>query len=151
MIPTCPVFEELIGHDADLAFAGTNQTGTVGTNQPAATLLSVGVGTGYVMHRNTFGDGDDQGNLRIRGFHDGVGRPGARNEDNGRVSSGIAHGFPHGIEDRHPILFGATLAGADASDDRGAEGEHLLGVEAALPTGHALYDQSRVFIYQDRH
>ena len=53
----------------------------------------------HVEHGNAFGDGDDELDAGVDGFHDGVGGEGRRHEDDGGGGAGLLDGFAHGVED----------------------------------------------------
>ncbi len=68
----------------------------------------------------------------IDGFHDGVGREGRRNEDDGGVGAGLFDGFFDGVENGKVEMRGAAFPGGDAADYVGAVGDGLGGVERAF-------------------
>ena len=75
----------------------------------------------HVVHRNAFGDADDQFEPGVRAFENGIGGEGRRNENGGDGRAGLFHGVGHGVENRN--FFAAVLeklaafAGRDAGDD----------------------------------
>ena len=121
-MPTLPSLWMCRGHDADLAFAGRNDSRTVRANQARAAILQKLPGAHHVERRNAFGDADDQFDLRIGGFHDGVGGIGRRNENYCRVGAGLVDRFLHGVEDGPAFVSGAAFAGSDSADDLRAIG-----------------------------
>ena len=103
------------------------------------------------MHRNAFGDADDQRNLRIDGFENGIGRKGRRHIDDGGISAGFLAGFQHGVKTGKTDMRRATLAGRHAAHHLGAIGNRLLGVEGAVVAGDALADDLGVLVDENGH
>src|SRR5579859_1163552 len=139
------------GHDADFAFAGRNDSGAI---RPDKTRLGEihGCGsTNHVDNRNAFGDANDERNLRVGGFKNGVGSVRGRNKNNGGVGAGGFHGFHNRVKDGPFEMLGIALAGSDAANDVGAVLDHLLRVESAFAAGEALNDEASLFVNQDAH
>ncbi len=106
----------------------------------------------HVEHGDAFGDGDDDGDAGVGGFHDRVGREGRRDEDHRGVGAGGVDGLADGVEDRQAVgVFGAALAGGDAADHFGAVFEAAFGVERAGGAGDALADDFGFFVDEDAH
>ena len=122
-------------HDADLAFAGRDDARAVRSDQARAPVLQELPGAHHVERRNAFGDADDQFDLRVGGFHDGVGRVRRRNENHRRIGAGLVRRFLHGVEDGPAFVRGAALAGSDAADNLRAVGRASFGVESAFAAG----------------
>src|SRR5688500_18533344 len=80
----------------------------------------------------------------VNGLDDGGLRERRRHEDDADVDAGLLHRLGDPAEHRDAgaveVDGGPGLARVDAADDRGAGGEHALGVLAALGAGHALDD-----------
>src|SRR5690348_4952528 len=139
-------------HDADLAFAGRDDAGTVGADQHGFRIVLQHVlDAQHVEYRDAFGDRDDHLDASGRGFHDCVGRERRRHEDHRSVGAGFVHGFAHGVEHRQADVFGAALAGRDSADQLGAVIQRLLRMEGALLAGEALADDLGVFVDQYAH
>lgn len=85
--------EDMAGHNTHLtAFA--DNPGTVTTNHPALALALQSVhNLDLVSLRDTFGDGDDELNLVLDGFNDGIGGEGRRNVND----RGIRLSFPNSV------------------------------------------------------
>ena len=78
-------------HDSDPAFPGCNHPGAVWPYQANRFALEITLGADHVDHRHPFGDGDDQRHAGCGRFHDCVGGPGRRNEDNRGIGAGFGH------------------------------------------------------------
>src|SRR5690348_2576350 len=143
---------DVAGHDADLALAGGDDAGAIGTDQHAVGMILQHVlDAQHVEHRNAFGDRDDHLDAGGRGFQDRVGRKRRRHEDHRRVGAGFVDRIAHGVEHRQADVFGAALAGRDAADQLGAVVQRLLRMEGALLAGEALADDFGVLVDEDGH
>ena len=127
-------------HDSDLAFAGRNDAGTIWADQPRAPILQELPGFDHVERRNAFGDADDEIELGVGGFHDGVSGEWWGNENYSGVGAGFFHGFLHGVENWPAFVGGASLARSDSADDLRAVRGAGFGVESAFSSGEALHD-----------
>ena len=134
------------GHDADLAFAGRDDAGTIGTDEARAAVLQEFPGFDHVERGNAFGDADDEVDLGVSGFHDGIGGERRRNENNRRVRVSFIDGFANRVEDGPAFVGGATFAGRHASYDFGDVGGAGFRMERAFAAGEALDYDSRIFI-----
>ena len=134
-----------------LHLPGEMMPGTIGPDQPRLLGLQELPDLDHVHRRNAFGDADDQRNVGVGGFHDGVGRDRRRNKDHGGVGAGLFDRFAHGVEDGPAFVRGAAFAGRDAADDLRAVRGGVLGVECAFAAGEALHQQVVLFINKDAH
>src|SRR5579864_2324739 len=139
-------FVDRCRHDADLAFTWRDDARAVRADQARAAVLEELPRLYHVEGRNAFGDTDDQVDLRVGSFHDGVGRKWRWNEDHGRVGSGLVDGFAHGVENRPAFMSRPTLAGRYPADDLSPIGGAGFRMKCSLAAGQALYDHSRIFI-----
>src|SRR2546429_5370819 len=139
------------GHDADFAFAGGDDARAVRTDETRFLEIDDGGDTHHVKGGNAFGDADDERELGVRGFEDGVGGVRRRNKNDGGVCAGSFRGVSDGVEDGAFKMFRSTFAGCDAANHVGAVFEHLLRVESAFTAGEALHDEARFFVHQDAH
>ena len=130
------------GHNSDLALAGRNNSRTIRPDQPRAARLQELPGAHHVEHGNAFGDADDQFDLGIGGFHDGVGGERRRNKNDRSIGAGLVHGFLHGVEHRPAFVRGAAFAGSHAADDLRAVFGAGFGVERSFAAGEALHDDA---------
>src|SRR3954468_22121413 len=105
----------------------------------------------HVRSRNSFRDADDQRQLGVGRFHDGVGRERGRHEYDTGVRASLLHRFRNRVEHRSIQMLGAALPGSDATDDLRAISNRLLCVESALSSSEALKDQSCVFVDKYAH
>ncbi len=128
------------GHDADLALAGSDDAGAVGSDQARRGVrLQIFPGLDHVVDGDAFGDADDQGESGVGSFHDGVGGEGRRHEDDGGVRAGGFDAFGDGVEYRTIEVLLATFAGSDSAHYIGAVGDGLLGVEGSFLAGESLH------------
>src|SRR5713226_10645699 len=139
------------GHDADFAFAGRNDAGTVRTDQSGFLEVHDGGNAHHVDGRDAFGDANDEREFGVGGFQNGVGGIGRGNENHGGVCAGGFRGVGDGVEDGALEMPGAAFAGSDAAGHVCAVLDHLLGVEGAFAAGEALDDQTRFFVDQNAH
>ncbi len=77
-------FVDVAGHDADLAFAGGDDAGAVGADEPGLLAFHVLFDLDHVEDGDPFGDAADQVKAGVDGFHDGVGGEGGRDVDDAR-------------------------------------------------------------------
>ena len=138
-------------HDADLAFARRNDARTVRPDQPRFPSLEEVARANHVESRNAFGDADDQFDAGVRRFHDRVGGERRRNEDHGRVGSGLAARFFNGVEDVDAFVLDAAFSRGDSANNVGAVLDGLKRMKRTFAAGDALNDQSRIFINEYAH
>src|SRR6202011_2588744 len=105
----------------------------------------------HVLDRDAFSDAHDQLDAVGGHFHDGVGCKRWRHEYARRVGAGGADRLGYSVEDRHADVRGATLAGARAANQIGADLAHLLGVKCAFAPGDALDDDACAGVQQNAH
>ena len=110
-------FVNAAGHDADFAFAGRDDAGTIRADQARFFEVDDGGDADHVDDGDAFGDADDQRHFGVGGFENGVGGVRRRNENYGSVGAGFFHGFGDGVEDGAFEMLGAAFAGSDAADD----------------------------------
>src|SRR5665213_3856779 len=140
------------GHDADLALAGSDDAGTVGSNQARARVrLQIFPGLDHVVDGDAFGDADDQGESGVGGFHDSVGCVGRRHEDDGRVGAGGFHALGDGVEYRAVEMFLAAFSRRNAAYYASTIADGLLRMEGAFFTGESLDQQACVAVDENAH
>src|SRR5579864_2362757 len=145
-------FMNMSGHNADLGFAGRNDSRTIRPNQSRLAFdLQVFIRPNHIQNRNAFRDANDQRHFGIDGFQQRVGRELRRNKNNRGVGAGLFFGFRHCIKDRPAFMRGAAFARRHAANNVGAVSRAGLGVERAFSSGNSLDDQPRGFIYKNRH
>src|SRR5438876_5627106 len=121
------------------AFARRDNARTIRADQPRLAALHGALHLDHVIHRNAFGDADDQIESGIDGFKDRLASEGRWNENRGRGRARLLRGFGHSVEDRHFVFKKlAAFAGRDAGDDLRAVFETQLGVPRAEAAGDAL-------------
>src|SRR6185312_5124689 len=145
-------FVDVPRHNTDFAFAGSDYSGTVGSNEARRGLrFQVFMHLDHVGRRNPFGDTDDQRQAGIGGFHDGVGGKRRRNEYHRCIRTGLAHRIGNGIENGKLQVLRTAFAGRNAAHYFRAVSDCLLGVKCALPAGEALKDDFGVFVDEYAH
>ena len=96
--PDVAFFMYAARHDADLALAGRDDARTVRSDEPSLGEVDGVCRAHHVNHRNAFGDADDERELGVGGFEDGVGGIRRRNKNHRRVRAGSFHRVGHGIK-----------------------------------------------------
>src|SRR5580698_232802 len=92
------LFVNAARHDADFAFAGRDDAGAVGADEAGFVEVYCGGSTHHVDYGDAFRDADDERNFGVRGFEDGVGCVGWRNENDGGVRASRFNGFLNRVE-----------------------------------------------------
>ncbi len=139
------------GHDADLAFAGRNDSRTVRADQARAAVLQKLPCANHIERRDAFGDADDQFDFRIGRFHDRVGRKRGRHKNHRGIGAGFVRCLLHSIENGPAFVRGAAFARRNAADNLRAISGAGLGMERAFAPSQTLHDQSSSLISQDCH
>src|SRR5712664_3582262 len=139
------------GHDADFAFARRDDARAIGADEARFLEVHDGGDAHHVEGGDAFGDANDERELGVGGFQDGVSGVGRRNENHGGVCAGSFRGVGDGVEDRTLEMLGAAFAGRHTANYVRAVLDHLLRVEGTFAAGEALDDQARLFVYQDAH
>ena len=139
-------------HDPQLAFAGRDNSGTVGTDQAGPDILEVVVDVQHVAGGNTFRDAYHRLDAGIGGFVNRIRGKCRRHEDDRHIGFGGIYRFLNGIEDRHLALkLLASLARRHPGNHLGAVFQHLGGMEGALFTGDPLNHHPAFFINDNTH
>ena len=149
--PDTPLPADVPRDDARLCLAGRNQSRAIGSDHPRPAATNRREHAHHVEHGNSFGDADGQGQLRVRGFEEGVCRAGGGHEDHRRVRTRPFHALRDGVEHGPAFVARPALARRHATDDRRAVGCSLLGVEGAFPSGEPLHEQAGVLVDQYSH
>src|SRR5205085_12396383 len=97
------------------------------------------------------GDADDERQLGLGRFHDGVRGEWRRHEDERRVRACLVYAFGHRVEDGPAFVRRSTLAGRDSADNLRAILLARLGVERSFAAGQALDDYFGVLIDKNAH
>ena len=129
------------GHDADLAVgAGGYQAGTVGTDEADRFVFQVTGDAHRIQHRDSLSDANDQGNLSVYRFGDGIGGKSGGHKNQGHVGLSLMNRFFHGIEDRDFFFEElSSPAWGNSGHDIRAVGPASAGVKAALTARDALH------------
>ena len=144
---------DVAGHDPDFAFTGGDDARAIRPDQDAVWFfLQKCFDLDHVENGNAFGDGDDDGNPRVGGFHDRVGGERWGYENHRRICPGSGNGLADRIENRQSIrIFLAPFAGGNATDYFRAILEAIFRVKRTGFTGDALTEDSRGLIDQNAH
>src|SRR5271163_4346310 len=139
------------GHDSDCAFAGRDDAGAVGADEPRFVEVDRGSGANHVNHRDAFRDADDERNFSVGGFENRVGSVWRRNENYGSVGARGLYSFLNGIEHRTFQVLGPTFAWGYATNDICPVFNHLLRMKSSFASRETLHDETRFFVYQHAH
>src|SRR3990170_8797321 len=138
-------------HNADLAFTGSYNTGTVRADETRVLRIHKSFYFYHIQNRYPLCDAYNQFNSRVHCLHDGICRKCSRHIDNRCSCLCLSHSFINRVEYRNTIYFGATLAGRYTTHHLCTVGNHLLCMKSSLFSGNSLADNSRVFINKDAH
>ena len=147
-------FVDITRHDADLALAGGDDAGAIGTNQAGFGIFKIKAATNFshVAHGNALGDANHQWDFGFNGLEDRVARKGGWDVNDGNIGTMLADGLGHGVADGHfvfPKL--TTFARGYSGNNVGAVFEALFAVKGAGLSGDALNDKAGIFVYEDAH
>src|SRR5262249_13461825 len=137
--------------NAHLAFAGRDDSRAVGTDKASFLEVHGGGGANHVDYGNALGDADDQRQVGVGSFQNGIGRVGWRNEDNRSIGSGRFHGFRDGVENGALEMFAPAFSRSYATDYVGAVLNHLLRMERSFAAGKTLHEDACFLVYEDAH
>src|SRR5215213_867621 len=144
-------FEDVAGHDSDLARACGHYAGTVRADKAR---LGAGERTLHLHHvgdRNALGDADDQRNFGINRLGDGIRGAGWRHVDHACVAAGFFLRLHHGVEHRQAEMRLPPFARRRAADHFRAVVDRGLRMEGAVLAGETLADELSVSVDQDGH
>ena len=120
-------------HDANLALTRLDNTGAVRSDQSRFALgLHDGLDLDHIESGDALSDANDEVHLGLDSLQNGVGSEGRRNVDNGSLSVSGSLGLGNGAEDGKAEMLSASFAFVDTTDDLGAVGKSLLGMEGTL-------------------
>jgi hypothetical protein len=137
--PILPGLWMTAGHDADLALAGGDDAGAVGTDEAHRFVLEIVLHPHHVHDRNALGDADDQGHFGVGRFHDGVGGKGRGHENHAGVGAGNFDGIGDRIENGNIVHLLAALSGGHAGNHLGAVFNACAGMELAFFSSNTLH------------
>ena len=138
-------------HDADLGLTRRDNTGAIGTHEASVVRLQCLLHAHHVVHRNAFGDADDELDARVRGLEDGIGSTTGRHIDHGNIGARRLHGVMGGVEYWQPEVSLTTATRRHTTDQLGAVVEAALAVERTLVAREALADYPALFVQQNAH
>ena len=138
-------------HDSDFAFAGRDDSGAIGSDQPRSLSFEEGACPDHVECRNAFGDANDQFDAGGGRFHDRIGRIWRRYENDGGVGSRLAPRFFNRIEDIEAFMCDAAFGRRDSPHHVRPVLHGLNRVKRAFKTGDALNEQSCVVVDEYAH
>jgi len=124
--------------NTDLALAGCDDSRTIRTNEAALAGFQIVLDLQHVHHRNTFGDGNDDGNARLDGFQNGIRAEGRRHKNHGCIGAGLLDRFRHRVENRDAFHVLAAFAGGNTGHHVRAISLTVHGVELTFTAGNAL-------------
>src|SRR5664279_4279135 len=145
------LLEDVARHDADLAFAGGHDAGTIRPDQPRLRAGQRALDLDHVHHRNAFRDAHDQRDLGLDGFTNSIGRARRRHIDYAGVAAGFIARLGDRIEHRKIEMGRPAFARRRTADHLGAVGNRHLGMERAVLAGKALADHLGVLVDEDAH
>ncbi len=126
------------GHDADLAFAGRDNSRAVRPNQPRTPVLQELPRLHHIERWDTFRDADDQIDFRVGGFHDCVSRKRWRNKNHGSISARLLDSVANRIENGPAFMRRTAFARRDSANDLGPIRRAGLRMECAFTPGESL-------------
>ncbi len=136
-------------HDAALGAARCDDTRAVGPNEAAVTAIEVGFHLNHILHRDPFGNTNDDFNASICSLHDRVTGESRGHENDRSVCTCFFYSICYGIENRLAQVLLATFARRYTAYDIRAVLDHLLSVKGAFLSGKALNDDLRILIYKN--
>ena len=120
-------------HDADLALAGLDDTWAVGSNQARLVLrLHDRLDLDHIKGGDALGNAHDEVHLGLDSLENSVSGERRRHVDDGSLGISGGLGLGDRAENGQAQVLSAGLALVDTTDDLGAVGEGLLGVESTL-------------------
>src|SRR5207244_9783156 len=138
-------------HDSDFAFPRRDNSGTVWPNQPRTPRLQELPSADHIERWNPLCDTDNQFDLRVSGFHDGVGRKRRRHKNHRSIGASLVHCFLHTVKDGPAFVRGPSFAGRHAADNLRSIFCASFGMKCAFTPGDALHDDPRRFVYENAH
>src|SRR5579863_615425 len=150
-----PTLVDVAGHDPDHRFSGADDARAVGSDERRPLLAriaaEIALDAHHVLCGDPVGDGDREADPAVGRFHDRIARERARYENAARRGAGHPDGVLDRVEHGKPEVGGTALARCDATDDRGAVGDHLPGVERGFVAREPLEDDPGVLVDEDAH
>ena len=104
-------------HDPNLALARGDDAGTVGPDQAASGARERGCDADHVEDRDPLSDANDERNVGVCSFQDGVGGKGRRNKDRAGICALVLHCFPNCVENRDVLMTRFPFAGSHSGHD----------------------------------
>ena len=137
--------------DAELRLVRREDARAVRADEARFLAFHVAAHADHVLHGDVLRDADDEVELRVDRFEDGVRCEFRRDEDDGSIRARRLHGVAHRVEDVDAARDLAGLARRDAADDFRAVINHLLRMERRGLARDALDDDFGVFIDENSH
>ena len=153
-MPTGPPGQRDLGRDeADVALADREHARAVRAEDARRREVSRDrvVEARFVVHRDAFGDDDDELEPGFGRFDHRVGGEAGGHDHHRRGRAGLLHRFGDRREHRDAFDVGAGLLGCDPADDLRAVLAVAQPVEAALAAGEPLHDHLRVGVDENAH
>src|SRR3990172_4967835 len=146
-----PFFMDKARHDPDLALLRVDDPGAVRPYEPALFSCHEPFGLDHIHHRDPLGNTDDQGDLRLYRFHDGICGKWRRDKDHRDIGPCRIHSLPDCIEYRDALKLSPALAGSDPGHNIGPILHAGTGMERTLLTRNPLHHQPCRFINENTH
>ncbi len=119
-------------HNADFACVRRNHARAVRPDQRGFGALKRTLHTHHIQHRNAFGNANDQLELCVDSFKNGIGCKWWRYIDRRSIRASHMTGFVHGVENWQTNVGLPTFARRHTTNHFGAVGNSLFGVESTL-------------------
>ena len=116
-------------HDSDFAFAGTDNSGTVWTNQSGSFVVKIFPHLHHIERRNAFGNANHYRNACVSSFHDRIGGECRRHVDHRRVGTCLLNRVGDGVEYRNAFMRSPTFAGRDTANNIRSVLNHLFSMK----------------------
>src|SRR5437588_4536573 len=133
-------------HDTYFAPPGTDDAGTVWTNQTRGFVSEVFLHFHHVKRRYAFSDAHNHADTSVRRFHDRVGRKSRWHVDHRSVGARFFNGVGHGVDYGNIIVGGTTFSRSHTTNNVRSILNHLLSMKSALLAGDSLDDKARILI-----
>src|SRR3990170_3011660 len=138
-------------HNADLAFTGSYNTGTVRADETRVLRIHKSFYFYHIQNRYPLCDAYNQFNSRVHRLHNRICCKCSRHINDRCIGLGLSHRLINGVKNRNAINFCTAFARRYTTHHLCAVGNHLLCMKSSLLTGNSLADNSRVFINKDAH
>src|SRR3984893_12869710 len=143
--------ENISRHNADLAFPRRHHAWAVRADETRRRSGQGALDTYHVQHRDPLGDADNERNLRLNRFANGVCSPSRRHIDHTGIAIRLRLRLGNRIEDRQPEMRDTALSRRSPANHLRAVSDGLIGMERTVLAGEALTNHSGVLVDEDGH